>query len=366
MQENGKISLRQFSILVTLFTVGDSLLVLPSGMASQVKEDAWISAIIGVGIGLLAVCLFTVVASLNPEMTLVEFNNKILGKMLGTVLSLLFVVYFLLGAAANIREIGDFMTTQIMPETPIQAIHIMFLCIVVMAVRLGLETFARAGEIFFPGFVLFFILFVLFLLPQVHIENIQPVFGEGFISILRGSIIPATFSPLELVVFFMIMPYVNQPKHILRSFTMGALIGGIALILLILLTDLVLGAEATASKMYPSYNLAKKINIGQFLERIEAILSLMWFVTIFFKIVLFTYGITLGLSQIFKLKEYKVLTMPCAVFIMVLSICIAPNIVYYTDAILWYWPFLDLTFDVLFPSLLLGVYILRKKVFKLR
>jgi spore germination protein KB len=366
MQENGRISLRQFSILVILFTVGDSILVLPSAVAFEAKVDAWISTITGVGFGLLVICLFTVIARLNPEMNLVEYNNKILGKTLGTVLSLLFVVYFLLNAAANVREIGDFMTTQSMPETPIQAIHIVFLCIVVMAVRLGLETFARAGEIFFPGFVLFFTLFVLFLLPQVHFENIQPVFGEGFIPILRGSITSSTFSTVQLVVFLMIMPYVNQPKHILKSFTIGALIGGIALILLILLSILVLGADATASNMYPSYALAKKISIGKFLERIEAILSLMWFVTIFFKIIMFFYGFTLGLSQVFKLKEYKVLTLPCAVLVMVLSLCIAPNITYYNNVIIWYWPFLDLTYSVLFPSLLLGVYILRMKVFKAR
>ena len=57
MLENGKISLRQLGILVTLFTVGDAILVLPSVMALESKEDAWIAAILGTGIGLLVIYL---------------------------------------------------------------------------------------------------------------------------------------------------------------------------------------------------------------------------------------------------------------------------------------------------------------------
>lgn len=363
MLENGKISNRQLIILVILFTIGDSILVLPSAIAHEAKENAWISMLLGIGIGLIAVWIFTSVNRLNPQLTLVDANNQILGRVFGTVLSLLYVAYFLICASANVREIGDFMTTQTMPETPLQAIHIIFLLVVVMGIRLGLETFARAGEIFFPGFVVFFTLFIIFLLPQTHAENIQPVMAEGINPILRGSIQGSTFTIVELVIFLMIMPYVNQPNKVLRSCLIGAFIGGIAMFLLILMTILVIGADATANNIYPTYLLAKKISIGKFLERIEAILALMWFVTVFFKIVLFFYGFVLGISQIFKLKEYKVIVLPSALLLMVLSIIITPNITFYMDVISKYWLFFDTTFNVVFPLLLLCVYALRMKVF---
>ncbi|WP_282942933.1 endospore germination permease [Paenibacillus sp. RC67] len=362
MLENGKISLRQFGILVTLFTVGDAILVLPSAVALESKEDAWIATILGTGIGLLVVYLFVAVARLNPRLTLVEYNNKILGTAMGTVLSVLYLGYFFICAAANIREIGDFMTTLSMPETPIQAIHVVFLCIVVVGVRHGLEVIGRVGEAFFPGFIVFFILLALFLLPKIHVENIQPVLAEGIKPSLQGSIVSSTFSTVQLVIFLMIIPYVNQHKHIMRSFMGGALLGSLALFLIILLSILVLGVDATANSMYPSYNLAKKISIGKFLERIEAILSLLWFVTIFFKIILFFYGFLLGLSQLLKLREYNLIALPSAMLLMALTIIISPNTTFYHDVITRYWPFFDLTFNVLFPLLLLGIYGLRKLV----
>lgn len=51
-----------------------------------------------------------------------------------------------------------------------------------------------------------------------------------------------------------------------------------------------MGAEITARQVYPSYIFAKKINIAHFLERIEAIMAGIWFLTIFFKLTLCFYA----------------------------------------------------------------------------
>lgn len=40
MLENGKMSVRQFTVTVILFTIGSSILVAPSVLASNAKQDA--------------------------------------------------------------------------------------------------------------------------------------------------------------------------------------------------------------------------------------------------------------------------------------------------------------------------------------
>ncbi|MGW9530536.1 GerAB/ArcD/ProY family transporter [Paenibacillus terrae] len=47
-----KISSRQLLILTILFTIGTAILVIPSVMAATAKQDAWIGALVGVGAGL--------------------------------------------------------------------------------------------------------------------------------------------------------------------------------------------------------------------------------------------------------------------------------------------------------------------------
>lgn len=150
MLENGKIGVRQFTVLVILFIFGPAVLLIPSHLATEAKQDAWIASVLGVGIGMLLVWLYTTLGNRFPDMTLVEYSEQILGKWLGKTVSLLFFTFFFILAALILRNIGDFLTAQVMPETPIQFIHIMFLSIVIMGTRLGLEPLARAGEILIP------------------------------------------------------------------------------------------------------------------------------------------------------------------------------------------------------------------------
>jgi len=360
--ENGKISVRQFIILVIMITIGDSILVLPTIPALHAKQDAWISGMIALAAGLPIVFMLGTFGKLYPGVTLVQCNEKILGKWFGTAASVLFLFYCVINTAIMVREIGDFMTTQIMPETPIQSIHILFLGIMIIAVRLGLETFARAGEIFFPWFILLFLTLALFLSPQVEIKKMLPIYEEGIKPIIQGSLTFISFPFMELAAFLMVTPYVNQVKERRRGLMIGAVLGWLVLITVMFLCILVLGDDFTARNIYPSYSLAKKISVGRFIERIEAILAIMWILTTFFKTTLYFYAVNLGMAQLLKLKEYRMLTLPSAMLIAVLTLVVSPNITYYSWVVERYWTYFDITFCVLLPLTLLGVYPFRKKI----
>ncbi|WP_256759290.1 endospore germination permease [Cohnella sp. WQ 127256] len=362
MPSTAKISPRQLTILAAIITVGDSILILPSIPTYEAKMDAWISAMIGLAVGLLVIQLFVTAGKLNPKLTLVELNEHIFGKWFGTTISLLFLAYGLLSISAHLREIGDFSVSQTMPDTPIEAIHILLLFIMILAVRLGLETFTRLAEIIFPWFILFFLIFTISLLPAIDINKIQPVFDNGIKPILRGSISSIAFPFMELVVLMMIFPNVNNASQIRRSMSIGALIGGIILFIIITLTILVVGAEPASRSMYPSYDLAKRINIGEFFQRIEVALALVWVLTTYFKLTVYLYVFSRGLAQILRLKDYRMLLLPTGMIIVVLTLAVAPNISFYNDYTDKYWPFLDTTFSVFLPLLLLAGYAVRKKM----
>ncbi|MBP1992238.1 GerAB/ArcD/ProY family transporter [Paenibacillus eucommiae] len=361
MLETGRISIRQFTILVALITVGDSILILPAIPASEAKQDAWLSGIVGLIVGLLVVYLIGTVGRLYPRLNLIEYNTKILGSWIGTAVSLFFLLYFFYNAAALVRVIGDFMVTQIMPETPIDAIHILFLGVIVMGLRLGLETVARAGEIFLPWFVLLFLGLVMFLTPLVDAKQLQPILTEGIKPILRGSLFSATNPYIELVAFLMIFPYVNKTEKLRKYFVSGALLGGIVLVVMIALSILVLGVDFTSRNMYPSYALAKQISIGRFIERLEAIMAIMWILTLFIKTSVYVYILQLGLAQVLKLKDFRALVLPLAYIIAASATVLSPNITYFNRQTTTYWPYFDMTFGVGLPLLLLGVHALRRR-----
>ncbi|MFJ7511685.1 GerAB/ArcD/ProY family transporter [Peribacillus simplex] len=158
---------------------------------------------------------------------------------------------------------------------------------------------------------------------------------------------------IEPVALLMILPFVSQKDRIRKSLFVGQLLAGIVLIIITMLAILVLGPELTASQNYPIYMLAKKINIGDFMTRLEAILAIIWFITIFIRFSLFFYVTVLGLAQTLKLQDYRPLIFPFGILLIAFTLIMAPNTVHYSKFISDIWPFYAMTFGFLLPLILL-------------
>jgi spore germination protein KB len=360
MPTNEKISSRQLFILVLLFGIGTTILLVPGGLAAVAKQDAWIASLVGLGIGLPLIPLYIAIAKLYPRLNLFQLCEVILGKWLGKMVSILFFVYFFLLSSTILRQIGDFMTTQIMPETPIQFIHIIFITIVIMGTRLGLETFTRSAEIFFPWIIFLLVVTIIMISPEVEFNKILPIWEAGIKPLVRADIPYIGILFLELIVFLVIYPNVNQSEKAGRALYGGTIIAGIVTSVITFLTISVLGYSSTANKLYPIYTLAKIINIGHFIQRIEAVITGVWIVSIYYKLVICFYASSKGLAQILNLRQQRILTYPLGVITIVLSEVISPNVAYFQSVIVKNWTAYALTFGLFLPLLLLGVGKFRK------
>ncbi len=362
MSSNWKISPRQFKILVVLYFVGSSILLAPGSAATNAKQDAWIASILSLIISTLLVCLYNAVGNRTSNMTLIEYTEKLLGKWIGLVVSLLFIFYLFFNCSLLVFTFGDFVTTQIMPETPIQFTNLLFVIVVVYGTRLGLEAFSRTAEILYPWVIGLLIIFLVFLFPELEFENIQPVYEYGMKPIIRGTLSYTSFSTLPLIGLMMIFPScVNNQKEANKSFIKGTFIAGSIMFIVTTFCILVLGHDITARNAFPSYALAKKISLGDFIERIEAIIAIIWVITMFYRIILLFYGSVIGISQVLKLKDYRSLTLPLGMILVVFSLIVYPNSTYAFewDAKIWL-PYV-LTYSFFLPLLLLIVSYFRNK-----
>ncbi|ACS99780.1 GerAB/ArcD/ProY family transporter [Paenibacillus sp. JDR-2] len=353
MLEKGKISHRQLTVLTLLYTIGTSILIVPSIIAVFSRQDGWIACLIGIAANLLSVWTYSALAGRYPTLTLAEFSEKILGKWLGKAISLFFLSFIFLLSSFLLRVVGNFMTTHIMPNTPIEIIIIIFMVVVVYAVRLGIETTARAAEIFLPFVIALFLFLTFFLLPQIELDRAEPVFENGIKPIILGAFY--YFNLQEQVILMMLIPYSNRPEKARSALIAGTLLGSVVIIVSVLLSTLVLGTEFTQRNMYASYTLAKQISVGNFLQRVEAMLAIIWLITIFFKTVICVYAVTLGTAQTLKLKEYRTLTLPFALLLVFLSLLVYDNIISFIAFTPKVFSVYATIFMVLIPVGLLGI-----------
>ncbi|WP_338552065.1 GerAB/ArcD/ProY family transporter [Paenibacillus sp. KS-LC4] len=239
----------------------------------------------------------------------------------------------------QIREISDFVTIQILIETPIIILCLLLIFPLALAIHGGIRAVGRAGETIFPVFVILFVLLLVLILPSLSLTNLLPIWGAGATGIIKGSIFFVGFPFCELFAFLMIFPNVVRSKHRARDYMLGVLIGGLAVWMVVLLCMLMLGSYITQHSLYAPYIMAKKINIGNFIQRLEAIFAISFIITSYFRSLIYGYAFVLGVAQLFKLRDFRILTIPFAFMAFGYSYVVSPGIVFFNwlviPCVLW-------------------------------
>lgn len=361
MLEHGRISVRQLMVLVFLTQIGDMILVYPAVITYYSHQDAWLASLLGIPFGLLTVWLMLRMYQLMPGLTLIEALNVIFGKWLGGGLSVWYLFYFLVLSAIATREVGDFLTTQILPETPLRVVTLLFVIVLLWGVAYGIESLGRTGEMVLPLVVLFILLLVVCILPQAELSRLMPVFGSGAKSIASGTALAFAYPFGELVALLMLLPYATNRPHRSRDLLVTTMLGGLLLSSIVMISLMVMGPFFTKHNIYASFILSQRISIGNFLERIEAVMATIWIVSTYFKGAVYFYCFVLGSAQLFKLRSYRLLILPATMIVFGMASIIAPNITYYVSMIVNYWLDWDITCSLVIPLLALLVYHIRQK-----
>ncbi|WP_405171553.1 endospore germination permease [Paenibacillus sp. FSL H8-0280] len=359
MLEQGRLGTRQLTTLIFMMVVGDMMLIYPSVITSYAKQDSWICAFIGVPLGMALMAMILKLCSMHPEKNLVQMARSILGFWPGTFFSCFYLFFFIIGASTHTREVGDFMTTQIFPYTPIRIIILMFVIVIAWGVFHGLETIARSSELLMPVVIVFIVVLAVCLLPQIDTRNLKPVSDTGVVSISQGILVSIIYPIGEVVPIMMILPYVAKQAHRTRDVIIAAGLGSLVLATLVTISLLVLGAFLTQHNIYASFVLSQKISIGSFFERIEAIMASSWLISTYFKAMIYLYAFIVGCAELFKLKQYQILVLPASILVFGLANLISPSITFIVITIVPYWVDWDTTLGIILPGCLLLIQLLK-------
>lgn len=359
------ITMRQFRVILFMSVIGDSLLIMPFITGTLANENAWISCLLAPVGGMAVGWYYSWIASCQAGQSLVGSAIAVGGKWIGGLLGLVHVFFFYLVIITLLSEVSQFMTTQLMVGTPSEAIVFLFLIVIATALRYGVETFARVSELLYALYILIFIFLFICLVPQIDFNNILPILGEGFPPILKGAYSAFAYGFLEGIVLLMLVPHVDQnPKAVRQAIRDSFFLGGLIIFVVVLLCLLILGPDMMRHKYFSTFQLVQQIDIGNFLERMEAALAFLWIITVFFKTLLYSFSALRGLNEVFRLKDNRVLVMPLMLLLLAGTHINAPNIADY-HYILSIFPNYDVISCLLLPliqTLLLSLPAVKKRL----
>ncbi|GAB2535919.1 GerAB/ArcD/ProY family transporter [Gracilibacillus alcaliphilus] len=320
-----KINGVQFTILVIMNTLGAAIIYIPSIATRYGAENGWISIFITTLAGLGLILIYNRILSFHDKGNIFQIIDFAVGKWVGILFSFILLGYTFFNLYSNLWAIGDFLTIQILMGTPFEVITFVIIVTVVVAIVYGIEVVARTAELFFPFTMLCAFLLTVLVLKDADFERVLPIFQHQRLATVSGALPVLGITFLELVILLGITHTVNRKKTAQRGFLVGGALAGFILMTITFSSIVVLGAKGTTNATYPVYALGQRINLFDFVERIEIIVAFIWFFTIFFKMCVSFYVLALGIKHIIKLESSKSITIPIGLFTFFSATLAAPN-----------------------------------------
>ncbi|MCM3655551.1 GerAB/ArcD/ProY family transporter, partial [Metabacillus litoralis] len=258
----------------------------------------WLAILLGMFGGLILFFIYYFLFRQYPNLPLTGYARKIFGKYVGWIIGLLYVVFLLYDAARDLRDFGDLLLASTMPDTPLLALNILMVLAICYVLYLGIEVLARTAEVFVV--ILIFIGFIgnllVYFSGNVDIHNLQPFLENGWKPIGTTAFPLTTFFPFgEMIVFTMLLPYLNRPELAKKGWLSSVILSGLILSYTTSLNIAVLGVEEVERSTFPLLLTIGKVNLFDFIQRMDVLVVFTLLINMFFKIAILFYGAVIGI-----------------------------------------------------------------------
>ncbi|WP_163102978.1 GerAB/ArcD/ProY family transporter [Peribacillus alkalitolerans] len=296
-----RISTTQATVFIINYVLGVGILTLPRTVSEKVKTpDVWISVILGGLIPIVIALIMVKLCERFPNKTIYQFSQEIIGKWLGSILSGLIIVLFLISSGYQVRVMADTIGPYLLQGTPSWAIIMPFLWIGLYLIFGGINAIARMLEIIFPITVIYFLVIMFLGFKTFEIDHLRPVLGMGIMPVLKG--ITATvfsYSGYEIIlVIYMFMQEQHKAKKVVL---IGILIPIIFYTVTVVMVVGGLSIEGAVLQTWPVITYFRSFEItGLIFERFDSLLIAIWIMQIFTSFIISYYAASLGLAQLFR------------------------------------------------------------------
>jgi spore germination protein (amino acid permease) len=334
----------------------------PGLTTSFAKQDAWISMILALIIGLILNIVWMILLKRYDYKSIFSITEKVTGKWVGTFINLIIVFYAIHLTAYIVRNLSNFMVINVIPESNDWTYQIMMILLAVYSCYYGLTNMARVNEFLIPWMLLLYAISVSLIANQFDFNKLEPIFEQGFKSITQGAFGTVGFPFIEIILLGAVFTFVKQKEKLMKGYLMAVLIGGLILVLTVLITVGIEGPYMVSRESYATYSMMRNITVIKLFERIEIIIAIVWIFGILVKIVLCVFAALKGLQHISRHDSYNPFLLPVGILIWVMSNKIHENTIAFTDFVTKNWTLWWFTlYMILILMLIIGIALKKDK-----
>ncbi|MCS7458972.1 endospore germination permease [Paenibacillus doosanensis] len=360
MIEKGRLTAMQMGMLMFPTILATAILILPAITVKYAKQDAWLSPLWACAVGFVLVYAMYKLHTLYPGKSIVEASELIIGKWLGKCFG--FVVFFLYlqDTGFVIREYEEFVVGNFLQRTPAIVVTSCMVFVCAIAVRSGAEVLGRCAQVFVPLIIIFLLLILMLLIPELKFIRLLPVLGGGLGPSVRGAVPQISwFSDFMLITFF--LPVLADQRKGLKHGLLSVAVVAVTMVLINMVILLLFGHLAS-KYTYPVMVASRYISLADFIEHTEAMVMAIWVMGVFVKICVYYYCLLLIFSQWLNFSDYRRIVYPVGFLLVPFSSWVTPNVQVMSDFFDKVGAAYYITLKIVLPMLLTFIALIRKKI----
>ncbi len=311
-----------WSTFVLRSTVSISLL--PVLTASRAGRDAWAASALGTVLGLLLVGMLTYPAVAYPGAGLASQHRQALGRWLGPPVTLVYLWLLLHLTALTLREYSEAIVTAILPTTPLVVVVGVTTLLAGVAASQRTPGLGQISVIIGGVLVFSLVALALMVIPAVEVQRLLPAFRTGWGGIASGSLLSAAWHS-QAIFLLPMAPATLDVRAARRAALWATLASGLTEAMLAALAVAVMSGELAVKAAFPLFEVARQVEVGEFLQRVDALVVGAWGLGLIMSASLLFHAGSLGLTQLAGLSEHSVLINPMMVVLAVLAFRVAEN-----------------------------------------
>ena len=253
-----KLFLLYFISRASLFGLGYSRIF------SLSSQDTWISAILGMLLGILIVFIISKIK---------QYDNKILN-----IFIILLLCYFI---SEELTSLTNFMTSFFVLNTPAYIIGLAAIIVSLYVVNKGKIAILRTSELLFYISIFITTITLCILISYINVSHFLPILTTNYKLLIKSSIFFSLYTTVPLI------NIESNDKDLIKMYIISCL----TIIILIICILGIFGPELTKILRYPEYIVLKRIKILSFIEKIESLLSVPYIFDNMILIIISTYNI---------------------------------------------------------------------------
>lgn len=323
MGSGKQISDREGANLIFLLQQGGMFWLLPYLLLNKDGVAGLFGLVPGIlwGLLILFVCIFW--NRKSKEQGFIPSLFRLLGKPTGWMLGSLLMVLYLVFAVICFVCFTEIISSQLLLDSPRFVLLLPIFFLAGWLAWNGLEDIVRLMTLCMMLIIFLFFLILTGSIENFAIENLLPVLLQNPKQ-LQGAMIHSLFFYSIYSVMFMVYPAIHEKEQADRKLVCSMLLSTGIFLLWVGLAIGVFGQLRTASLIWLPLELARMIQLGSFLERTEALLTIIWMPVVLVNGGLLLWSLSMSVHQLLGLQKKCWLHWVLMLLVFLLCMAITP------------------------------------------